>query len=83
MDEPTVWQDMLSSTTVDNVGEKSIRLKTTGHEKSKVSVYLTAKVDGTSSNPLLSFRGGKREPNGWINEDLTLQWVQEMHRLMA
>ena len=31
MDETAVWQDVLSSTTVDNVGEKSIRLKTTGH----------------------------------------------------
>ena len=29
MDKTAVWQDMLSSTTVDNVGEKSISLKTT------------------------------------------------------
>lgn len=35
MDETAVWQDMLSSTTVDNVGEKSIRLKTTGRESLK------------------------------------------------
>ena len=40
MDETAVWQDMLFSTTVDNVGEKSIRLKTKGHEKSKVPVFL-------------------------------------------
>ena len=45
MDETAVWQDMVSSTTVDNVGEKLIRLKTTGHEKSKVSVCLAAKAD--------------------------------------
>ena len=36
MDEIAVWKDMLSSTTVDKVGEKSIRLKTTGNGKSKV-----------------------------------------------
>ena len=38
MDETAVWQEMLSSTTVDNVGEKSIRLRTTGHEKSSLGM---------------------------------------------
>ena len=88
-------KDMLSSTTVDNVGEKSIRLKTTGHEKSKVSVCLTAKADGTKLKLFMVFPGGKRETqqlneefrnkccvassaNGWMNEDLTLQWVQRV-----
>ena len=93
MDETAVWQDMLSSTTVDNVGEKSIRLKTTGHEKSKVSVCLAAKADGTKLKPFIVFPGAKRETkqlneefknkcfvassvNGWMNEDLTRDWVQ-------
>ena len=44
INETAVWQDMLSSATVDKAGESSIRLKTTGHEKSKVSVCLTAKA---------------------------------------
>ena len=61
MDETAVWQDMLSSTTVDNVGEKLIRLKTTGHEKSKVSVCLAAKADGTKVKPLIVFPRAKRE----------------------
>ena len=95
MDETAVWQDMLSSTTVDNVGEKSIRLKTTGHEKSKVSVCLTAKADGTKLKPFIVFPGAKRETkqlneeyknkcyvassvNGWMNEDLTREWVQRV-----
>ena len=38
MDDTAVWQDMLCSTTVDKAGENSIRLTTTRHEKSKVSV---------------------------------------------
>ena len=54
MHETAVWQDMLSSTAVDNMGEKSIRLKTTGYEKSKVSVCLTAKADGTKAPSCLS-----------------------------
>ena len=68
MDETAVWQDMLSSTTVDNVGEKSIRLKTTGHEKSKVSVCLTAKADGTKLKLFIVFPGGKRETQQ-LNEE--------------
>ena len=43
MDETAVWQDMVSNTTVDNIGESTIRLKTTSHEKTKVSVCLAAK----------------------------------------
>ena len=61
MDQTAVWQYMLSSTTVDNVGEKSIRLKTTGHERSKVSVCLTAKADRIKLKPFIVFLGAKRE----------------------
>ena len=38
MDETAVWHDMLSNTTVTNKGAKSVVLKTTGHEKSRVTV---------------------------------------------
>ena len=34
MDETAVWHDMLSNTTVTNKGAKSVVLKTSGHEKS-------------------------------------------------
>ena len=40
-------QNMLSSTTVDHLGGKSIQLKTTAQENSKVSFCLKAKADGT------------------------------------
>lgn len=63
-----IWQDMLSSTTVDNVGEKSIRMKTTGHERSKVSVCLAAKADGTKLKPFIVFLGAKRETKQ-LNEE--------------
>ena len=68
MDQTAVWQYMLSSTTVDNVGEKSIRLKTTGHERSKVSVCLTAKADGIKLKPFIVFLGAKRETKQ-LNEE--------------
>ena len=34
MDETPVWSDMVSETTVNTTGKKTITLKTTGHEKS-------------------------------------------------
>ena len=93
INETAVWQDMLSSATVDKAGESSIRLKTTGHEKSKVSVSLTAKAHGINLKPFIVFPGATRETkqlneefknkcyvassvNGWMNEDLTRDWVQ-------
>ena len=57
MDKTAVWQDMLSNTTVDS----TIAMKTTGHEKTKVSVCLTAKADGTKLKPFIAFTGATRE----------------------
>ena len=51
MDETAVWQDMLSNTTVDSIGHNTIAMKTTGHEKTKVSVCLNSSL--LSSFPVL------------------------------
>ena len=61
MDETAVWCDMLSSTTFDKVGTKTISMKTTGHEKLKVSVCLTAKGDGPKLKPLIVFKGAVKK----------------------
>ena len=47
MDETSVWNDVVSNTTIDKQGVKSICLKTTGHERCLVSVCLAAKADET------------------------------------
>ena len=52
---------MLSETTVDVTGKKSITLKSTGHEKARVSVCLAAKAEGTKLKPMVVFKGAKRE----------------------
>ena len=61
MDETPVWCDMISETTIDKTGKKSITLKTTGHEKARVSVCLAAKADGTKLKPMVVLKGAKRE----------------------
>lgn len=57
MDETPVWCDMVSASTVDASGKKTV----TGHEKSRVSVVLAAKADGTKLKPMVVFKGAKRE----------------------
>ena len=61
MDETPVWCDMISETTVDKSGIKTVTLKTTGQGKSRVSVVLAAKADGTKLKPMVVFKGAKRE----------------------
>ena len=95
MDETPVWKDMVSSTTVDKTGSKVVPLKTTGHEKVRVSVCIAAEDDGTKLKPFVVFAGAKRESkalheeytrqcsvassaNGWMNEELTLRWINEI-----
>ncbi|KAL2102513.1 hypothetical protein ACEWY4_001681 [Coilia grayii] len=92
MDETAVWLDMVGSTTVDTRGARSIPLKTTGHEKSHLTVVLAAKADGSKLKPFVVFKGGVREvkamqsiggvvassKNGWMNDDLTAEWLQKV-----
>ena len=63
MDETPAWSDMLSETTVDATGKKSITLKSTGHEKARVSVCLAAKADRTKLKPIVVFKGAKGSRN--------------------
>ena len=57
---------MISNTIVRDKGAKSVVLKMTGHEKSKVTVTLanvtlTAKANGDKLKPYIVFPGHKRE----------------------
>jgi len=61
MDETAVWFDMLSETTVHEKGAKSVSVKTTGHEKSRCTVILTASGSGRKLKPYVVFCGGSRK----------------------
>ena len=52
-DETAVWFDMVGESTVADKGAKSIPLKSTGHEKLRFMVVLTAKGDGVKLKRLL------------------------------
>ena len=59
MEETAVWADMTSETTVKSKGARTACVKTTGHEKVKVSVSLAAKADGSEMKAMIVFGGGK------------------------
>ena len=61
MDETPVWQDMVGTTTVTTKGNRDVVLKSTGHEKARVSVCLTARADGQKMKPFIVFKGAKHE----------------------
>ena len=56
MDETAMWHEMISNTTVTDKGTKSVVLKTTGHEKNKVTVTLAAKANGDKLKLISSFQ---------------------------
>ena len=74
MDETAVWSDMVGNTTVNSKGAKEVALKSTGNEKVRVSVCLTAKADGTKMKPFIVFKGAKRE-SAAINDEFKSQCV--------
>ena len=57
MVETAVWSEMVRNVTVDTTGTKDAPLKSTGNEKVKVSVCLTAQVDRTKLKPFIVFQG--------------------------
>ena len=92
MDETPIWADAPSNTTICKTGVKSVPIRTTGHEKNRITVCLAAKADGTKLRPYIVIPGKKvpREleqmngvvivasPNGWMNETLTLDWINRV-----
>ena len=91
MDETPLWLDMPGETTITRPGERSVPLRTTGHEKGRLTVVLFAMADGKKLKPYVVFKGVRAIPelnttgvvvalskNGWMNEELTKDWVKRV-----
>ena len=89
MDETAIYLDMPGDSTLDETGTRSVLIRTTGHNKDKVTVMLAALGDGTKIAPLMIFKG-VRPPknivngvvvamsrNGWNNEEITKVWLEK------
>ena len=90
MDETPLWLDMPGETTITHTGDRSVPVRTTGHDKARFTVVLSAMADGRKLKPYVVFKGVRSIPellkengvivalskNGWMNEDLTKDWVK-------
>ena len=88
---------MAADGTVDFVGNKSVLIKTTGYEKSRVTVALAAKANGSKLLPFIVFKGKRVNKglqkvicvvcaysgNGWMNEDLPHTWLNKVWGTLA
>ena len=57
MDETPLCLNMPGDTTVARVGEHPITIRTTGHDKGRFTVILTALADGRKLKPFFVFKG--------------------------
>ena len=91
MDETPMWFDMPNARTVNRCGEKTVLVKTTGHEKSRFTVVLTCMADGTKLKPMVVFKRKTMpngnfpagvvihvHPKGWMDDDGTKLWFEKV-----
>jgi hypothetical protein len=87
-DETPVYFDMPPNYTVDDTGAKSVAVKTSGHEKVRVTVMLAVLADGSKLPPyvILNRKNMPKEqlprgitvrcrPKGWMTSDLMKDWL--------
>ena len=91
MDETPVNFDMVGNNTVNKRGEKTVLLKTTGHEKCRYTVVLACMADGTKLKPMLIFKRKTMpkfkfpkgvvvhvHPKGWMDEAGCVLWLEKV-----
>ena len=59
MDEMPIWADMPSALAVDSRGNHTVPIRTTRHEKNRLTVCLAVKVDGTKMKPYVVIPAAK------------------------
>ena len=91
MDETPMWFDLPSNTTVNKKGEKTISIRTTGHERTSFTVILGCMADGTKLPAVCNFKVKKiskekfpdgihiyANEKGWVNESEMLWWIERV-----
>ena len=92
MVETPVWLEPVGKTTIATKGAKDVPIMSTGHEKLRLTVVLTARADGTKCKPyvliprrrpipeLESMRGVVFNYSGqsWMNDELTADYLRNV-----
>ena len=93
MDETPLYVDTPGEYTMEEIGKKTISMKSMGHEKERFTVMLAAMADGTKLTPMVLFKGvrpPKNIPTGiivkmcrngaWANEEIIAEWLTRVWR---
>ena len=92
MDETPMTFDLPGNRTVHTKGEKTVLVKTTGHEKTHFTVVLVCMADGTKLKPLIIFKRKtlpknakfpagvvvRAQPKRWMDEDGVMFWLENV-----
>lgn len=92
MDETSVSFDLPANKTINQKGEKTVFIKTTGHEKTNFTVVLSCLADGSKLPPVIIFRRKTLPKNanfpsgvtvrahqkGWMDETGTKDWLNNI-----
>ena len=62
MDETSLWLDIPGDTIVSQVGEQTVSVRSTGHDKARFTVVLAAMADGRKIKPYVVFKGVQQIP---------------------
>lgn len=76
MDETPIRLDMLPHRTVNKMGDKTILIKSTGHDKSRYTCVLTVMADGSKLRPMLIFPR-KTAPKGNFPDEVIIHWNEK------
>lgn len=92
-DETPVWFEGIGSTTIDKSGVNDVSILSTGHDKMRCTVMLSAKADGTKLKPFVVFKRRRKlielekkfpdiviaySVNGWMDYSLTSDFLQRV-----
>ena len=93
MDETPLTFDMPPNRTVNNTGEKTIKIRTTGNEKNRVTVVLACCGDGLKLKPMLIFKRKtipkinnkhgvvvSAQEKGWMDSEQMKVWIEKVWR---
>ena len=92
MDEVPLTFDIPVNHTVERTGTSAVNIRTTGNEKSSLTVVLACQANGQKLPPMIIFKRKtlpkekfpagviiKANPKGWMDEEMMSDWLREVY----
>ena len=93
MDETPLTFDMPPNRTINNTGEKTVKIRTTGNKKNRVTVVLACCGDGSKLKPMVIFKRKtipkinnthgvvvSAQEKGWMDSNQMKTWIEKAWR---